>query len=165
MSEKERKEDTENSEDSRLGLRRNSRISVNVYLALGGRFSTRIVPRSTVSLFPSLSACASLFPSLSISLFSSCLDVALTLLSVSRLSRLLPHTVISLKLGLKIHYSQVLCTATRATDTRRASTGVRVFRAQGCCVRDFRSGRRRRGAARREVGEEGRTAMCHAISL
>jgi len=72
----------------------------------------------------------------------------------------LPYTVISLKLGLKIHYSQV-CTATRATDTRRASTGVRVFRAQGCCVRDFRGGRRRCG----EAGEgEGRRTATFAPS-
>lgn len=134
--------DTKNSEDSkfdlRVRLRWNSRISMNVYLALGGRLLTTRINRLSLSLsFSFRRLCHPL--SLSLFLLSrSCTHVAL---SVSRLSRLLPHTVISLKLGLKIHYSQVLCTATRATDTRRASTGVRVFRAQGCCVRDFRGGR------------------------
>lgn len=147
----------------------------SVYLALDGRFSTtRIVPRSTVFLSFSLRLRLPLSLSLPLPLSLFLLSrrhthVALRLADSSTFL----HTVISLKLGLKIHYSQV-CTATRATDTRCASTGVRVFRAQGCCVRDFRGGRRRRGVARSSAEEEGRGRrktdgqngyVSHAVSL
>lgn len=126
---------------------------------------------------PSFSLSPPVPPSFPLS-FSVSLSVPLPLFLLSRrcthvalrladLSRLLLHTVISLKLGFKIHYSQVY-TATRATDTRCASTGVRVFRAQGCCVRDFRGGTggwRRRRAARRGKAEGRRTAVSFRLAL